>query len=396
MIETNTVIQNKKEKAAALLLAGIPGIGSKIALRMVECAGNAEAVLAMPQREVNALLGSALAKRFIKEREEKSASRELEVLQNKGMDFIPFTIKEYPERLRHIPDPPFGLYVKGGLPKEGSPTVAIVGARACSEYGKKVAYTFGKTLGAYGVQVISGMARGIDGIAQRGALDGGGETYAVLGCGADCCYPPENESLYHEIICKGGVLSEYAPGTQPQNRLFPARNRIISGLADIIVVVEARKRSGTYITVMQALEQNREVYAVPGRVTDALSDGCNYLLSQGAGVAVSPELILGELEGGHYLNWSLKGDRENTERAVSDNISRTEAESRESVANDGSMETIILSCLDITPLDIESIYSKVCAKRAISIQECIVILTKMQILGKVENSGNYYRLSGAL
>ena len=140
--------------------------------------------------------------------------------------------------------------------------------------------------------MVSGLARGIDGISQEAALDCGGRTYAVLGCGVDVCYPAENGRLFDRIPARGGIVSEYPPGTLPQARLFPPRNRIISGLSDLILVVEAREKSGTLITVDMALEQGREVFAIPGRVTDALSSGCNTLIRQGAGVAISPSALL--------------------------------------------------------------------------------------------------------
>ena len=140
--------------------------------------------------------------------------------------------------------------------------------------------------------MVSGMARGIDGIAQKAALEAGGASFAVLGCGVDICYPEENRELYDRLLQEGGILSEYPPGMPPEPKLFPPRNRIISGLSDLVLVIEARKKSGTLITVDMALEQGREVYALPGRVSDKLSDGCNRLIRQGAGVATCPEDIL--------------------------------------------------------------------------------------------------------
>ena len=154
---------------------------------------------------------------------------------------------------------------------------------------------FARELSISGVQIISGLARGIDGIAQRNSIKVGGSTFGVLGCGVDVIYPKENDDIFNDILINGGLLSEFEPGTQPLRQYFPSRNRIISGLSDIVLVVEARKRSGTYITVTQALEQGREVYAVPGRITDALSDGCNNLIASGAGVAVDPNAVLEEL-----------------------------------------------------------------------------------------------------
>lgn len=205
--------------------------------------------------------------------------------------------RDYPARLLEIPDPPERLYVLGRLPEEKVPSVAIIGARECSEYGSYVAARLGECMGRNGIQVISGMARGIDGIGQSAALDAGGSSFAVLGSGVDVCYPVRNRRLYERLRGQGGILSEYPPGTPALSRNFPPRNRIVSGLADAVVVVEAREKSGTLITVDMALEQGKEVYAVPGRVTDALSFGCNRLVKLGAAVLLDPEELAEELRG---------------------------------------------------------------------------------------------------
>ena len=215
-----------------------------------------------------------------------------EELAQAGISFVSALEEGFPDKLREIPDPPFGIYYKGKMPGEKEPAAAIIGARLASGYGREQARRFGRQIGACGIAVISGMARGIDGIAQKAALDAGGKSYAVLGCGVDICYPEENRELYERLQQQGGVLSEYPPGMQPIAKLFPPRNRIISGLSDLVLVIEARKRSGTLITVDMALEQGREVYALPGRVSDALSDGCNRLIRQGAGPATCPQDIL--------------------------------------------------------------------------------------------------------
>ena len=215
----------------------------------------------------------------------------------------------YPARFEGLSNMPEELYVMGSLPDENAPAVAIVGARMCSRYGHNIAFTFGKKLAEHGVSVISGMALGIDGAAQEGALSGGGKTYAVLGCGVDVCYPRSNKMLYDRIPERGGILSEFPPGTQPLPYNFPLRNRLISALADVVIVVEARKKSGSLITVDYALEQGRSVYAVPGRVGDALSDGCNYLIAQGAGIAWSVEAIIEELSMQASLSNAAKAAR---------------------------------------------------------------------------------------
>ena len=203
--------------------------------------------------------------------------------------------KEYPEKLKGIKDAPAGIYVRGRLPDENKKSVAIVGSRQCSMYGAKVAEYFGSALAANGVQIISGMAMGIDGISQKAALEAGGETFAVLGSGPDIVYPKSNEGLYKEILDQGGILSEQPPGTAPLGPYFAQRNRIISALCDALLVIEARIRSGTGITVRYALEQGKDVFAVPGRINDPMSAGTNRLIAEGALIALSPDSILSEL-----------------------------------------------------------------------------------------------------
>lgn len=206
------------------------------------------------------------------------------------------TDEEYPFQLQMIESAPKGLYVLGELPDPGRRSVAIVGARSCSPYGKAEAIRFAKVLAAHGVQIISGMAYGIDAWAHQGALAGGGRTFAVLGCGVDVCYPKANYPLYRQIMSGGGgILSEFLPGTEPFAWHFPLRNRIISALSDLVLVVEAKEKSGSLITADYALEQGKGVFAIPGRNQDLLSGGTNRLLLQGAGIATSPEVLLEEL-----------------------------------------------------------------------------------------------------
>ena len=219
--------------------------------------------------------------------------------------YIRRTDEEFPEKLRQIKNPPEGIYVRGQLPAEDKPTVAIIGARRCSTYGREMAEWFAGELAAAGVQVVSGMAAGVDGIAQRASLRAGGRSFGVLGCGTDICYPTDNRDLYETLQKRGGILSEYAPGTPPDAFHFPMRNRIISGISDAVLVVEAKERSGTLITVDFALEQGREVFVLPGRITDSLSAGCNRLLRQGAGIALSPKDIMEEMS--RQNKWKIMG-----------------------------------------------------------------------------------------
>ena len=203
---------------------------------------------------------------------------------------------DYPRRLRQIRSAPRRIFVGGRLPDAQTASGAVIGARKCSSYGREMARLYASALAAAGVQIVSGMAAGIDGIAQRAALSVGGSSVAVLGCGTDVCYPAENRDLYEQLLQKGTILSEYSPGTPPAACYFPARNRIISALADLILVIEARERSGTLITVDFALDQGKDVYALPGRITDGQSMGCNRLIRQGAGIALTPEDILEALD----------------------------------------------------------------------------------------------------
>ena len=203
--------------------------------------------------------------------------------------------RDYPERLKYIPDPPLALFYLGKLPEKNKLSVAVIGARACSEYGEMLAEDLGRKLGKNGVNVISGMATGIDGISQSAAVSAGGSSYAVLGCGVDICYPDSNYGLYEKLKTSGGILSAYPPGTKAIARFFPPRNRIVSGLSDAVVVLEARSRSGTLITVDMALEQGRDIYAAPGRLTDELSSGTNGLIGHGARIYLSPEVFMGDL-----------------------------------------------------------------------------------------------------
>ncbi|MBO7709621.1 MAG: DNA-processing protein DprA [Lachnospiraceae bacterium] len=214
-----------------------------------------------------------------------------EQMEKKRVAFISRGHPAYPKRLRTICDAPYGLFYKGKLPESAPLYVGIVGARACSTYGSAMARQIAGGLAESGIHVVSGMAMGVDGISQKAAVEAGGTSFAVLGCGPDRCYPRMNIELYMSLQEKGGILSEYPCNTKAQAWYFPARNRIISGLSDILVVIEAGKRSGSLITAEHALYQGREVYAVPGRVNDPLSEGCNAPIRDGAGVIVSADLF---------------------------------------------------------------------------------------------------------
>jgi DNA processing protein len=215
-------------------------------------------------------------------------------LRDRGLRWIGRSEPGFPPLLAAIHDPPPGLFLRGAGPSEllTRTAVAVVGARSCSPYGSQVARACARELAAAGLVVVSGLARGIDGEAHRGALEGGGITIAVLGCGVDRDYPASHRELAVRICERGLIVSEYAPGVEPAPWRFPARNRIVAGLARAAVVVEARERSGALITADFALEQGREVFAVPGEITSALSAGTNALLGLGAAPYTSPQDVL--------------------------------------------------------------------------------------------------------
>lgn len=280
------------QKVYACWLDTIYWISSQSKYRLLEAAEGIQEIYHMPEQQVQAVMGKRGCERFMQHRERFEPEAVWNYLARQGISYTYCQAADFPRRLTEIPDPPFGLFYKGRLPSDTMPAVAVIGARKCSEYGRCMAEQFAAGFAARGINVISGMAMGIDGISQSAALKAGGSSYAVLGSGVDIVYPRTNETLYAQLVRQGGVLSEYPPRLAPRPSLFPPRNRIISALSDVVLVVEAREQSGTLITVDMALEQGREVYTIPGRCTDSLSMGCNRLLRQGAMVATAPEDII--------------------------------------------------------------------------------------------------------
>ena len=295
----------------------------------------------------------------------------------------------YPERLMPFADMPSRLFVRGALPADEQKTAAIVGARICTAYGKSQAAFFAQVLAANGVAVISGLACGIDAAAHEGALRGKGKTFAVLGCGVDICYPKSSRRLYEQILEQGGILSTFPPGTEPIKRLFPERNRIVSGLADVILVVEARQKSGTFITVDMALEQGKDVYAVPGRLTDRLSDGCNLLIRQGCGVVLSPEDLIAELV-------MLKNRENGSDRTKDLQKKRRRQEQDKQISGQMSLELSaedgILGLLDLEPKSADALYESARQKgMKLTMQELLTELIGLCIEGKARQvSGNWF------
>ena len=273
---------------------------------------------------------------------------------------------EYPEKLNNYPKMPEILFVKGRLPDRKKPSIAIVGARACSTYGRIQAFRYAKVLSSAGVQIISGMAYGIDAEAHKGALEGGTATYAVLAGGVDICYPAGNKALYERILREGGgIISEQPPGMRARNYFFPARNRIISGLADMVLIVEAREKSGSLITAQWALDQGKTVYAIPGPVNEELSIGCHKLIYDGAGIAYSPEILLREL-GMNYEN-KVKSDSKNDLGLASD-------------------LKLVYSCLDLRPKSTDFLIQKT----GLPPRQIGSLLLELKLSGLIREIGRHY------
>lgn len=266
-----------------LALGRIEGLGVRSAQKLVEHFGSPEAVYGA---SISALEGAGLAHRVARLIRagggQLEAEKELSSADKLGCRLIPFGSSDYPPLLKQIADPPLVLYVHGDASLLARHSVAIVGTRRPSAYGSSVAHRLASDLAQRQLVIVSGMARGVDSAAHRGALEVNGKTIAVFGCGIDVIYPRDNKRLAENILASGAFVSEFSLGTSPQPENFPIRNRIISGLALGVVIVEAAEYSGSLITARLASEQDREVYAVPGNITSAQSFGPNLLIKQGA------------------------------------------------------------------------------------------------------------------
>jgi len=275
-------------------LSNIKNLGAVTIEKLLKNFGDAKELFNASRQELEAKSGlnEALINNIINSRNIKKIQSGYDKLITSGIYFVSKEDKHYPEKLKHIYGAPFALYIKGKLPKDNEKTIAIIGARECTAYGREMARYFARELASQGISIISGLARGIDCAAHQGALQVSAITYGILGCGIDICYPRENIKTYMEIQSQGGIISEYAPGTPPLSCNFPMRNRIISGLSDGILVIEAKKKSGSLITVDMGLDHGKNIYALPGRVSDKLSEGCNNLIKMGAKLVTSPMDIL--------------------------------------------------------------------------------------------------------
>lgn len=312
-----------------LWLNSLQDIGPVLAKRLIEQFRTPQAIFNANDKQLMKVegIGEYHAK-VILENRNLSFDKEIEKLEKQNVYILPINHPDYPFYLKNIYAPPTILYVKGEMVSKDK-AIAIVGSRNASSYGMRAAYDFARELARKGITVVSGMARGIDTAAHKGALDGGGRTIAVLGCGLDYIYPPENKELMGKIINNGAVISEYPLGTIPDSKNFPNRNRIISGLSLGTVIVEANIKSGSLITADFAAEQGREVFAVPGQIYSKTSQGTNDLIKQGAKAITKVEDILEEFK------IDISKDKANQDKEIeNNNLNNEEKVIWESISNE--------------------------------------------------------------
>lgn len=309
-----------EERLWWLALSLVPGVGRTSFKRLIDAFGSPEKVFHASLHDLESVQGirkgaASAIKSFDRDRE---LDRELALIRENNVSLLILKDREYPDQLREIFDPPSLLYVKGQIKKEDQHSIAIVGTRHPTRYGKLTAERLAFELGALGITVVSGMARGIDTFSHEGALSAGGRSIAVFGSGLDVIYPPENREVMEKIIDNGAVISEFPMGTGPEKQNFPVRNRIISGLSLGTVVVEAASKSGSLITARLALEQGREVFAVPGSIASDKSKGTNNLLKLGAKLVEGVDDIIEELK--PFID-SLSKKRNDTEQRETREVS---------------------------------------------------------------------------
>jgi DNA processing protein len=282
-----------------LQLYSVPGVGGGRMRNLISAFGSARAVLDAPLQQLIRVQGveRATAVKIKTAVEPEFVDRQLEFIEKNGVKILSYWDDDYPARLKKIYDPPPFLFVEGEISPADERALGIVGTRIPSAYGKAITEQFARELVGHNFTIVSGLARGVDTVAHDSALRSGGRTIAVLGCGLDYVYPPENKKLWERIREAGAIITEYPAGTYPDPRNFPRRNRIISGMSIGILITEAGAKSGGLITAFQALEQNREVFSVPGPINSGKSAGTNQLIKEGAKLVQGTRDIMLELEG---------------------------------------------------------------------------------------------------
>ncbi|MBN1572569.1 MAG: DNA-processing protein DprA [Deltaproteobacteria bacterium] len=352
----------------SLALSQLSGIGNITFKRLVEHFGSAREVFKAGRKSLGEIEGvfEAKIKAITSFDDWESVREKIKAVEDKRARIISIEDKEYPKRLKNIYDAPSILYIKGSFAEEDELSVAVVGSRRASTYGYLTAENIAAGLAQRGITVVSGMARGIDSKAHTAALNAGGRTIAVLGSGIDVVYPPEGKGLYNEIVERGVVITEFPLGTHPEPGNFPRRNRIISGLSVGVVIIEASETSGALITAELAIDQNREVFAIPGNINSVRSKGTNNLIKKGAKLVESAEEIIDELrfifgerfriDAAQQKDWSTSGE------------SFTEEERR------------VLTCLGLEPAHIDTLIDETGFKSEIVLR----ILLELEMRGFVK------------
>ncbi len=355
-----------KEKASLLAIHAINGIGNKTLFNIKEEFGSFAVCLEADSKKLHKIFTIDSIYRDI------SAAKNnymfyMDGLLSQGIDCVTIEDETYPDRLRNISNPPYLLYTKGDISLLKEFCIGAVGSRAATAYGKRVAFNFGRELAGQDIVTVSGMARGIDAEVHKGTLAGKGKTIAVLGSGINIIYPKDNTNLYREIAETGLIISEIAPGYPPEPGNFPARNRIISGLSYGVLVIEAKIRSGALITIDFALEQGRDVFAIPGPITSQNSEGTNNLIKQGAKPTTCIEDILEEY-------YDIRG--QNSHQVMQNELPLLEDD-----------EVKLVNVLDFTP----SHFDQILTDTNLSVGELSMLLLNLEFKGIVKSMpGNYY------
>ncbi len=357
----------------AYWLSCIKGIGSIKAGRLLEYFGSEEEVFNADIYDIMSVkgIGKRDAEEIVSSRDERKIICGYDSLQFKGIKFTYKGQENYPEKLRNIYSAPYALFYKGSLPDKNRPVIAIVGARNASHAGIVTAERLGRELAEQGIQIVSGLARGIDVSSHRGCLNiAGAGTFAVLGCGVDICYPAQNIEEYMLIQRNGGILSEFAPGTPALAGNFPMRNRIISGLSDGILVIEAREKSGSLITAQTGLEQGKDIFVVPGAIDNPSYEGGNELIKSGAALVTNVRDILDAM--GIYVEASAASKKKKIEEMLE------------------TKEKIVYASLSLEPAHV----SDIALRTGFDIPYTMKILIDLEVKKIVKMvGGNYFALS---
>jgi DNA processing protein len=340
----------------------VPGVGSARISRLLDAFGDLECAWQADARELRtAGMGPKTIEAILRVRSSLNLDQAVRRLEQQGIDILPFVSDHYPERLLQIQGPPACLYLKGELLGIDQQAVAVVGTRRPSSYGKMITEHMVEELATMGLTIISGLARGIDGIAHRAALDADGRTLAILGSGIDLIYPSEHRKLAEEVSKQGALLSEYPPGTAPEGHHFPARNRIIAGLARAVVVVEAAERSGALITADFAADQGKDVFAVPGDINRKTSGGTNRLIQDGAHALLEAKDVI------DVLHFSAEGREEELQADLPED----------------KVQLALLEYLEEEPAHIDELYQKT----GLPIHEIQAALSLLELRGTIKTLG---------